>query len=78
MKAILTFQEGDERFIIEHSDAFTKYSDEKLVDAYNKEVKCGTVGVKAQTLYLFVLRLTMRGRFKASPIFLSPNNIMAM
>ncbi len=78
MNTILTYQKGDEKFIIEHVDAFSEYSDVKLVEAYDKETKCGIVGVKAQTLYLYALRFVLKKRFKTSPIFLSSNNILGM
>jgi len=43
---------------------------EELVNAYNKQVKCGIVGVHRQALYLIALRQEFSERLKKSPISL--------
>jgi len=77
MKAIVFFREDDDKIINDYINSFMKYSDQKLVDAYNKEARCGIVGVHRQTLYLYALREVMRERFKHSTIFFE-SNIMGM
>ena len=37
-------------------------------DDYNRQVKCGIVGVHQQALYLIAMRQEFRERFKDSPI----------
>ena len=43
---------------------------EELVQAYNKEAKCGIVGVHMQVLYLIVLRQEFKERLTESPVYL--------
>ena len=40
------------------------------VKAYNKEAKCGIVGVHRQALYLAALRQEFKERLKESPVYL--------
>ena len=42
----------------------------ELVKAYNKEAKCGIVGVHRQALYLAALRQEFKERLKESPVYL--------
>ena len=56
-----------------HIDRFKKrletISLEELVQAYNKEAKCGIVGVHMQALYLIALRQEFRERLTESPVY---------
>ena len=57
-----------------HIDRFKKRLEamtlEKLVQAYNKEAKCGIVGVHMQALYLIALRQKFKERLTESPVYL--------
>ena len=57
-----------------HIDRFKKRLEamtlEELVQAYNKEAKCGIVGVHMQVLYLIALRQEFKERLKQSPVYL--------
>jgi hypothetical protein len=41
-----------------------------LVESYNQQVKCGSVGVHQQALYLIALRQEFKERLKESPVYL--------
>ncbi len=43
---------------------------EELVQAYNKEAKCGILGVHMQALYLVALKEEFRERLRESPLYL--------
>lgn len=43
---------------------------EELVQAYNKEAKCGIVGVHMQALYLVALKEEFWERLQESPVYL--------
>ena len=57
-----------------HIDRFKKRMEamtlEELVQAYNKEAKCGIVGVHMQALYLIALRQEFKERLTESPVYL--------
>ena len=57
-----------------HIDRFKKRLEamtlEELVQAYNKEAKCGIVGVHMQALYLVALKEEFRERLQESPVYL--------
>ena len=57
-----------------HIDRFKKRLEamtlEELVQAYNKEAKCGIVGVHMQALYLIALRQEFKERLTESPVYL--------
>ena len=57
-----------------HIDRFKKrletISLEELVQAYNKEAKCGIVGVHMQALYLIALSQEFKERLAESPVYL--------
>ena len=57
-----------------HIDRFKKRMEamtlEELVQAYNKEAKCGIVGVHMQALYLVALKEVFRERLRESPVYL--------
>ena len=57
-----------------HIDRFKKRLEamtlEELVQAYNKEAKCGIVGVHMQALYLVALKEEFRERLRESPVYL--------
>ena len=56
MEYILINREGDAKIIADYKTSFETYTLKELVKAYNKEAKCGIVGVHRQALYLSALR----------------------
>ena len=69
MYAVPIFREVDREVIQDYIASFGEYSDQKLVDAYNREARMGIVGVHEQQLYLYAIREVMRERFRHSPVF---------
>lgn len=59
---------GDEEILKESVRDFEVCTNEALIEAYNKQSKCGICGVHAQTLYLIALRHVILNRFGESPI----------
>ena len=55
MEYILINREGDAKIIADYKTSFETYTLKELVKAYNKEAKCGIVGVHRQALYLAAL-----------------------
>jgi len=70
MEYILINREGDAKIIADYKTSFETYTLKELVKAYNKEAKCGIVGVHRQALYLAALRQEFKERLKESPIYL--------
>ena len=70
MEYILINREGDAKFIADYKKSFKTYTLKELVKAYNKEAKCGIVGVHRQALYLSALRQEFKERLKESPVYL--------
>ena len=54
MEYILINRVGDAKIIADYKTSFETYSLQELVKAYNKEAKCGVVGVhrQAHSIYL--------------------------
>ncbi|MFC2090805.1 hypothetical protein ACFLT1_08510 [Bacteroidota bacterium] len=65
---VLTFYEGDREVIMNHVESLRKKTPRELVNLYNKEQKCGIVGVHAQALYLYAMRKVFLEMFDESPI----------
>ena len=68
MKQIYLRRKGDAEVIAEYKQMFAAETLEELADDYNRQVKCGIVGVHQQALYLIAMRQEFRERFKDSPI----------
>jgi hypothetical protein len=63
-------REKDKNIIAEDKKIFEAETLEELVASYNRQVKCGIVGVHRQALYLMALRQEFRERLKESPVYL--------
>ena len=70
MEYIYIDREDDKNTISEYKKIFEDESLEELVESYNKQAKCGIVGVHQQALYLIALRQEFKERLKESPVYL--------
>ena len=57
----------DNEIIKAYIERFNQYTNQELVDAYNRESKMGIVGVRRQALFLLALNHAFLNRFKNSP-----------
>ena len=60
MEYILINREGDAKIIADYKTSFETYTLKELVKAYNKEAKCGIVGVHRQALYYLPLGRSLK------------------
>jgi hypothetical protein len=77
MEYIYIKREGDLETLKERVKNFEAISNEELIDAYNKQAKCGITGVHAQALYLMSMGHVFFKRFGTSPIYME-NNLLGM
>lgn len=63
MKHVITARQGDQKLFSAFYDRLTALSDEKLIEAYYREVNLGITGVHAQAVYVLALRKVMKERF---------------
>ena len=70
MEYIYLSNVNDQEHIANYKTSFETYTLKELVKAYNKEAKCGIVGVHRQALYLAALRQEFKERLKESPVYL--------
>ena len=61
---------NDQEHIANYKKSFEAKTLKELVATYNKEAKCGIVGVRHQALYLIALRQEFRERLTESPVYL--------
>ena len=70
MEYVYIGREKDNKIIADYKKGFEAETLEELVASYNKQVRCGMVGVHQQALYLMALRLEFKERLKESPVYL--------
>jgi hypothetical protein len=70
MEYIYLSNVNDQEHIANYKKSFEAKTLKELVAAYNKEAKCGIVGVRQQALYLIALRQELRERLTESPVYL--------
>ena len=70
MEYIYIRRDNDEKTITDYKRNFETKTMDEIVDAYNKQVKCGIVGVHQQALYLIALKNEFKERLKESPVYL--------
>ena len=70
MEYVYVGRKDDQKIIADNKRWFEKKTLEELVECYNKEAKCGIVGVHQQALYLIALRQEFKERLKESPVYL--------
>ena len=63
-------REQDKNIIADYKKRFEAETLEALVESYNRQVKCGIVGVHQQALYLIALKKEFKERLKESPVYL--------
>jgi hypothetical protein len=61
---------GDNAIIADYKTFLEAKTIDELVASYNKQVKCGVVGVRRQALYLIALKQEFKERLKESPVYL--------
>jgi hypothetical protein len=76
IKYIYQNRENDKSVIQEYGELLAKDSLEELVDAFNRQVKCGIVGVHRQALYLIALRKEFLLRLEQTPILIDSQKII--
>ena len=69
-------RENDKSVIQEYGERLAKDSLEELVDTFNRQVKCGIVGVHRQALYLIALRKEFLLRVEQTPIVIDDHKII--
>ena len=68
MKYLYDSRNGENESILEKTNEFLVLSNEELISKYNREVRIGIVGVRAQILHIIALHQTFLKRFKKSPV----------
>ena len=63
MKHVFTSGEGDQKQFLEFYDRLKDLNDEKLIEAYYRQMRLGMTGVHAQAVYVLALRKVMKDRF---------------
>ena len=76
LKYIYQRRENDKSVIQEYGEHIAKDSLEELVHAFNRQVKCGIVGVHRQALYLIALRKEFLLRIEQNPIIIDDGRII--
>ncbi|GGW53844.1 hypothetical protein DFQ11_101245 [Winogradskyella epiphytica] len=70
-------KESDDKIISDYKKKLEVQTMEELVNSYNRQVKCGIVGVHMQALLLIALRQEFKERLKESPVYLL-NHILGL
>ncbi|SDR90653.1 hypothetical protein SAMN04515667_0959 [Formosa sp. Hel1_31_208] len=70
MEHIYVNRSGDNAIIADYKTFLESKTLDGLVESYNKQVKCGVVGVRRQALYLMALKQEFKERLKESPVYL--------
>lgn len=68
MNYLYDSRNGENEKIVEKTKELLVLSNEELISKYNREVKIGIVGVRAQILHIIALHHTFLKKFKKSPI----------
>ena len=69
---------GDKEAITSYKKAFEETTLEELVNNYNKQAKCGIVGVHQQGLYLIAMHFEFLKRLGESPVTFEENCIIGL
>ncbi|MGY8914032.1 MAG: hypothetical protein ACKVJF_02990 [Flavobacteriales bacterium] len=68
MEHVFTSGEGDQKLFLKFYDNLKELTDEKLIEAYHREMRIGMTGVHAQAVFVLALREVMKDRFGKSLI----------
>lgn len=63
MKHVFSSGKGDQKLLLEFYDSLKDLTDERLIEAYHKQMRLGMTGVHAQAVYVLALRKVMKDRF---------------
>ena len=78
MKYVVVSQGRDQEEIENYQVSFRKYSNEALIEAYNKQARLGIVGVHQQAWYLLALRQVLIERFGESHVELEDGCVISL
>ncbi len=76
MEYILIQRPGDKETLLQNREYFRKQNDAQLIEACEKQIKIGIVGVHQQALWLVALRFVMKERNLDCPIILEDNLLL--
>ena len=76
MKYVYLKANEDEAIIRDFKDSLSNYTLEELVERYNREARCGIVGVRRQSLFHIALRKEFLERLEQSPITIEDRMII--
>jgi len=78
MEYMLLIREGFWEEVQKNMLAIGKFTDEELVQAYNRNVKIGIVAAYAQAVYLVSMRYVFLERFKKSSVLINDKIILKL
>ena len=78
MKYLNLSQSNDEQRLLEKIEEFVSLSNEELIAKYNREVRIGIVGVRAQMIHIWALHHTFLKRFNKSPMGTEDNSSISL
>jgi hypothetical protein len=76
LKYVYGKHDGDKNVIDEYRSILKKNTIDELVDKFNKQARCGIVGVHRQALFLYALRMEFLERLEQSPITIENERIL--
>jgi hypothetical protein len=78
MEYMLIVREGFKEQVEKNMLEIEKFTNEELVQAYNRQVKMGIVAVYAQAVYLLSMRYVFLARFEKSPVCINDRIILKL
>ena len=78
MEYLMIPRPGFREEVLEHYNLIKDYSDEELVERYNRQVDIGIVGVYKQAIHLLAMRLLFKERFDYSPIIIKDQIVISL
>ncbi len=78
MEYMLIVREGFREEVEKNMLEIEKFTNEELVEAYNRQVKIGIVAVYAQAVYLASMRYVFLARFQKSPVLINDRIILKL
>ena len=71
-------RKGDQEKLFKYRDMFKAFSNDELIDSYNRSVDTGIIGSHEQALHLISLRWVFNERFGKSPIKIKDNILISL
>ena len=78
MEYMLLIREGFREEVEKNMLAIEKFTNEELVQAYNRSVKIGILAAYGQAVYLVSMRYVFLARFKKSPVLINDKIILKL